>query len=187
MARWERLCTTAHLAALGLWAGVLAMTAAAAAVTFPTLKTIDPLVPSLDAGSRPHWMYVGGRIVANVFLISHAAQAVCAVLALASVVCLVRSRKPGAPRRLPATLYCTSCAAGLLGVYLLWLWPRMRTNLHTYWSQLSIGAVDRARAAQAAFDADHPRASTLLQILLVIVLAALITGAWRATRPGPKA
>ncbi|HZW06664.1 MAG TPA: hypothetical protein VFF65_06035 [Phycisphaerales bacterium] len=181
MVRWERTCTALYLAALGLWAGVLAMTAAAAAVTFPAVKALDPVVPTLDAASRPHWMFVGGKVVANVFLVSHIAQSVCAVLALASIICLSRSRRPEARRR-PATLYWTAGAVAVFAVYLLWLWPRMRSNLHMYWDRLTQGTLEAARAAQAAFDADHPRASLLLQLLLVLVLAALVSGAWHATR-----
>jgi hypothetical protein len=184
MTRFDRLCFTVYLSSLGLWAGVLAMTAAAAAVTFPTVKTLDPVVPSLDPASRPHWMFVAGKVVSGVFLISHGAQAVCAVLALAAAVCLMRSAEHGQRVRRSVTLACTAGAIGVLASYLLALWPRMRENLHAYWDNLSAGQLAAAKTAQQAFDADHPRASLMMQAMLVLVLVALVSGVWKSTAGG---
>lgn len=183
MTRRDRLCYTVYLFALGIWAGILAMTAAAAAVTFPTVKSLDPTLLDLDPASRPHWMLVGGKVVSGVFVISHAAQAVCALLAIAAFVVLCRSPQRGRQSRRSVTFVASAAALSVLSWYLLILWPRMRENLHTYWDNLFAGKLELARAAQQAFDADHPAASFTLQVLLVAVLVALASGVWSATAP----
>ncbi|MDP1660495.1 MAG: hypothetical protein Q8L55_01145 [Phycisphaerales bacterium] len=183
MTRRDRICYSVYLSALGVWAGVLAMTAAAAAVTFPTVRSLDPTLLDLDPTSRPHWMLVGGKVVSGVFVISHAAQAVCALLAITSFVLLCRSSLRGRQSRRSVTFVSTAAALSILSWYLLVLWPRMRENLHTYWDNLFAGKLDLARAAQLAFDADHPNASLTLQVLLAAVLVALTSGVWSATAP----
>lgn len=181
MTRWDRLFTTIYLSALGLWTGVLAMTAAAAAVTFPTVKSLDPIVPALDPASRPHWLYIAGKVASGVFRISNVAQAVCALLALVAVACLCRSREAGPRTRRSVSLYATGLAVAIVAWYTLILWPRMRENLYTYWDNLNAGKLEAANAAEKAFTADHPLSSTLLQTLLVVVLIALVSGVWNAT------
>jgi hypothetical protein len=180
MTRWDRLCTTIYLSALGLWTGIIAMTAAAAAVTFPTVKALDPIVPALDPASRPHWLYIAGKVASGVFRISNVAQAVCAILVLVTVACLCRSREAGPRTRRSVSLYATGLAIALVGWYLLILWPRMRENLYTYWDNLNAGKLEAARVAQQAFDADHPISSNLFKALLAVVLVAFISGIWNA-------
>lgn len=182
MTRSDRVCFTIYLTALGLWAGVIAMTAAAAAVTFPTMKAVDPIVPSLSESSRPHWMFVAGKVVNGVFTISNAAQAVCALLAISTLVMLIRSPQRAGDMRRSIASISTAGAVAVLASYLLLLWPRMRTNLHAYWDNLNAGRLEAAKSAQDLFNADHPLASMLLQVLLLLVLIALISGAWKATR-----
>lgn len=183
MTRRDRICYTVYLSALGVWAGVLAMTAAAAAVTFPTVRSLNPTLLDLDPASRPHWMLVGGKVVSGVFVISHAAQAFAALLAVVALIVLCRSPQRGRQTRRSITSVSTAAALTILSWYLLVLWPRMRENLHTYWDNLFAGKLDAARTAQQAFDADHPGASLTLQFLLATVLAASISGIWHATAP----
>lgn len=190
MTRLARVCTTVYLTALGIWTGSLMMTAAAAAVTFSTIKKLDAVVPTLDPLTRPHWQFVGGKVVSGVFLISHLVQAVCALLAIVSLVCLCRTTDSAFRARLrrSVSLYSTGLSMLVLGWYLLLLWPRMRENLYAYWDHLAAGRIEPARIAQKAFDADHPLASTTLQVLLVLLVIALISGLWSATaRPEQRA
>jgi Ca2+/H+ antiporter len=185
MTRWTRLAFAVYLIALGLWAGSLMMTAVTAAVAFPTVKALDPVVPALDPASRPHWPLIAGKVASNVFVISHMTQSVCALLVIGAGVALCRV--PSLRMRRSPSSIAACLAVATLGWYLLILWPRMRANLYTYWDNLFAGRLEPAAAAQRAFNADHPTSSTTMAIIFVLVLTALITGAWKATAPAELA
>lgn len=179
MTRWTRLAFAVYLTALGLWAGSLMMTAVTAAVAFPTVKTLDPVVPTLDPASRPHWQLIAGKVASNVFVISHMAQSVCAVLAIGTGVVLCRL--PGLRMRRSPSFISACLAVATLGWYLLVFWPKMRTNLYTYWDNLFAGRIEPAAAAEKAFSADHPTASTFMAVIFILTLTAFVAGAWKAT------
>lgn len=157
------------------------MTAVTAAITFPTVKALDPIVPSLDPASRPHWELVGGKVASGVFIVSHVVQGVCAVLAVIALVCLLRSKVVGHRTRRAVSTYATGMAVATLGWYMLVLWPRMRENLHGYWDNVFAGKLEPAQVARKAFDADHPLASNTMGAIFVFVLVALVCAAWTST------
>ena len=48
-----------HLAALGAWLGAIVVSGAAAAIIFPTMRSLDPRMPEFGSYQGPHWMIAG--------------------------------------------------------------------------------------------------------------------------------
>lgn len=182
MTRLNRVCRVALICSLSLWAGTLLMTGVAAAVIFPAMKALEPIVPALDPASRPHWLYIGGKAAAGVFTISNWVQVTLALLGGIGLAGLLGAgRLTGKPRAALLTAYGLPTA--LLAGYLLLLWPRMRANLHAYWDALTANKLEAAQAAQRAFDADHPLSTTVMSSLFMLTLIGATAAAWLLLSP----
>lgn len=156
------------------------MNGAAAAVAFPTIKAIKPVIPGVhDPGS--HWLIVAGRAVNAVFAVGNCAQIVLAATAVATALLMLRT---GAAPRRPSPhiwLAATGLAVALLAYYRLVVWHRMDAHLTGFWEAAYSnreGAQGSADSAREAFRSDHPLASRLLVGTLLCSLAALLSGTW---------
>jgi hypothetical protein len=85
-------------------------------------------------------------------------------------------------RHLTLRLLTVTLPIVLLLYSLFFLAPRMSANLGAYWETAQRGDNVAAAASQAAFNADHPTASTVLSVSAVAVLLAAVVAAW----PGRK-
>ncbi|MBL8757761.1 MAG: hypothetical protein JNK35_04945 [Phycisphaerae bacterium] len=176
-----------HVTALGLWSGSLLMTAAMAAVTFPTMKSLAPMLPGYAGYTGDHWMIAAGKVANTAFAISDGVQFVCAMLAagsllVAAVFAGLNWRRPGVVVR----AVIMGSALGVLAYHLLVLSPRMAVNLRQYWLLAEAGKTSDAEAVRAAFTADHPTASTVMATLAGLSLIGLILGALAGADGGPE-
>ncbi|MFN0011264.1 MAG: hypothetical protein ACKVS8_06420 [Phycisphaerales bacterium] len=181
---WRNAARALHTAALGVWLGVVVMTAAAAAIIFPTVKALAPTLPAFSAYTGDHWMVAAGKVADRIFAISDAAQFACAILAGAGLV-LARPMGHASWRTLRTALRITALSAAItaLAYQLFVLSPRMSQNLKGYWAAAERGDNTAAASLRAAFNADHPTATIVLGVLAVIVLACLPLAAWPETEP----
>lgn len=175
------ICELVHLSVLGLAAGVLVMTGAAAAVAFPTMKSLAPALPGFAVDPAQHWSIAAGSVMNRVFGVADAivlSAAIAAVLTLI-VVSLVARRGLAS---MTGVLRCAALVAlcGAVGLSWFGLRPKMQGNLESYWSAAREGRVEDAAKFKAAFDADHPRASMLLTMQFVLCVTALGFGGWNA-------
>jgi len=176
------LCETVHLTAMGVWLGALLMTGAAAAVIFPTMKKLGPVIPSYEKYTGEHWLIVAGLPASKFFDVCDAAQFTCSILAAGSLMLLVFRAKVGFLRRsMMIRTAALVIAMFLLGCLLFFVAPTMNTNLKLYWIAAAEGNNAAAEQFHAAFDADHPTARRLLSSTAVFVFISLIAGAWAAT------
>ncbi len=186
MPEWRNLARALHTVALGVWLGIVVMTAAAAAIIFPTVKGLAPTLPAFNAYTGDHWMVLAGKVADRIFAVSDAAQFACAIVAGAG---LVLARPIGHPawRTLPTALRMTALSAAVtaLAYQLFVLSPRMNHNLRGYWAAAERGDNAAAEALKAAFNTDHPTATIVLGVLAVIVLAGLLLAAWPDAEPAP--
>ncbi|MCA9287230.1 MAG: hypothetical protein KDA05_01515 [Phycisphaerales bacterium] len=176
-----------HVVALSLWIGAVVMAGLAAAIVFPTMRSLEPRLATYPDYTGDHWMLAAGKVAARIFHATDIAQGVCAVLAVVSAAALGLS---GAiSYRRPAGLIWLSglaASVGVLAASLLWLRPRMDASLHAYWDAAMAGNNPVAEAARQAFSADHPLASNLMAATAACVLATLVAHvvAARTSKPG---
>lgn len=191
---------TLLILALSLWLGVTLMTGAAAGMTFPTVKSLNPSLPEYEGYPNEkgsHGVILGGHIVNKLFLVNDAVQFACAsicIIATIVTVISIRRRSGSISRRFMARAGLLGLAVAFVCYELFVLGPRMGANIAKFWEQARAGNIPAANAARDAFDADHPSATTVLAatafaVLLTLLLAAWpdaqIAGASAATRPAP--
>lgn len=163
-----------HGIALALWLGCVATSGLAAAIIFPTMKSLDPRLGEYASYTGDHWMLAAGHVAARIFAATDLAQVVGAAVAGITAACMVASRQAD-PRRAwsRAWLGCLVISGALLVVQVAWLRPTMDADLHRYWDHARAGDNAAAEGARAAFSRRHPTASNLMAGTAVCVLAAL--------------
>lgn len=178
----RRILETIHLTALALWLGGLAMTGVLAAIIFPTMKELDPSLPAYAPYEGEHWRIAAGKVANTGFLVIDAVGIGALLVSLAMLGALGLWRwldfsKPATILRLVALGAAIATMAWSLGV----LRPRMQENLTAFWQAARAGDNEAADRHQAAFSADHPRASLTMTVQFVTVGWAFVAGCFGAT------
>lgn len=193
MSPLRRFLETVHLTAVGLWLGSLAMTGAAAAVIFPTMRGLNPTLPDYASYAGPHWKLAAGHIASRVFLIGDSVALGCTIVSGLMLGLIVASKEPWLrPWATGARLVAFFGALGLLVYSFFFLGPRMNTNMVRYWDAARLGDNEQATLFQSAFDADHPTASAVMAASFVCVALLMISGVFAAAgqarprTPGPQ-
>jgi hypothetical protein len=161
-----------RMIALSVLAGATLAVGAAAAVAFPTMKALDPVLGAYAAWPDPHWPIAAGAVANRLFRMLDWVALVVAVVALVSVV--VSLRGSGRSARGVVCAIAVVGLAAVVGVNWAWLRPTMHTHLQAYWEGARTGEIEPARVAREAFDRLHPVASWMLmaQVGLSLVGAA---------------
>lgn len=182
MSPLRRVVESVHLAALGLWLGILIATGAAAALVFPAMKALDPTLPAYAAFDRPHWTLAAGHVAERYFRASDGAQVALAGVAWLTLpiapVCFGRQRRMAIVR-----VALVSALSASLAWQLLSLRPRMDLHLAAYRAAAIAGETDRAEGERAAFAALHPTATRAMATNAALALLALAAGALDVARP----
>ncbi len=174
----RRVLHAVHVFAMGLWFGALIMTAAAAAVIFPTLKALNPSLPAYASYGGEHWMLAAGRVANTIFFISDVVQFICSSLAIGTLlVSVVFLKTPWRNRLTAMRAVLLGTALCLLCYHLFILGPRMSVNLERYWTLAAQGQQQQADEFRAAFSADHPSASRVLGAIAGVAGLGLFLGA----------
>jgi len=183
-------CEFLHGAALSVWIGATVVTGAAAAVAFPVMKALDPMLPGFSQYPKDHWAIAAGHVMYRVFALVNWLGIALSLLACGSFACAalharrVRSSMP--PRgRFPLR----ATVLGLLLALTAWntfaLSPGMNRDLRAFWDAARAGRIESADAHRAAFDERHPIASRVLGAQALLASAALILGCRAAVRRAP--
>ncbi|MEZ6235253.1 MAG: hypothetical protein R3B68_13775 [Phycisphaerales bacterium] len=175
MKRFGIVFEIVHVVALAMWLGGVVMAGLAAAIIFPTVRSLEPRLATYPDYTGDHWMLAAGKVAARIFHATDIAQGVCGVLAVVSAAVLglsgtIAYRRPAGLVWLGGLI----ASVGVLAASLLWLRPRMDANLHAYWDAALAGNNPVAETARRAFSADHPLASNLMAATAACVLATLI-------------
>lgn len=183
--RWRSISETVHLTALGLWLGSLVMTGVTAALMFPMMKKLDPVLAAYPAYTGDHWMLAAGQIAARVFLWCDAIQFTCMMLCLITLAIILKKcglslRRRSSGLRVLGLLI----AVVALGAHQLYLAPRMQLNMRGLWESAQAGNNVEAVKFKELFDKDHPLATRLMGATTVGLLLAMVAGAWSATTSG---
>ncbi len=98
----------------------------------------------------------------------------------------VASASPWSRRHLLLRVVSVALPVLLLIYWMFFLSPRMAANIAGFWDAAQRADEAAAKTLQAAFDADHPTASTIMGASAACVLLATLIAAWpgSARRPG---
>jgi hypothetical protein len=178
----RRTLEAVHLTALGVWLGSIVATGVFAAIVFGAVRELDPSLPAFAGYEGSHADLLAGFVQNRVFAAVDIVQFVSALLALASMIGLLTlGRLSVSTWSSGLRIAGLGIAMGLVSFYLLVLMPRMAENVRAYWSAAEQGQTEAAAGAKAAFDADHPTASGVLQGIAAAVALSLIAGAVSAS------
>lgn len=177
-----RVASTLLVVCAGVAFGVVAMTGVVAAVVFPTVRDLGPVLPDHASYTGPHWSLVAGVVAEGVFRIGFVVVGVALFGALVGV--LVLAVRRGA-RRLPVVrLGLVLVTLGLFLTHAGWLQPRMNEAASEYRDAAVAGDNNRATEAKSRFDSMHPTASRLIGATTIAALLLFVCSAWAATERG---
>lgn len=177
MSRWTTFLNSVHLAALGLWAGILLMLGAALALLFPTVKAQRPTLPDFAAYTGDHGRISAGMVAQKLFLVSDIAIFLLALLSagtLAALVLMNRASLRGTAGvlRSVAVAVALACVAALL----LIVTPQINAASQMHWASARKGDITTSNLHIAAVDDLHPIGTALMSAELIAVLIAFWTG-----------
>lgn len=181
MRRVPAILETAHVTALGVWAGAVVMSGATAAVIFPQMRELDPTLEAFAATPGEHWVIAAGWVMARVFWVMDAVQLGCAGVAALTLIALVWMRGVFGIRFVLLRVLLVGAAVATLLWYLMAVAQPMSTDLAGYWEAAKAGEAERAATLRASFDARHPVASRALGALGVLALVSAVAGGLSAT------
>jgi hypothetical protein len=161
-ARKSRL-ESLHTAALGVWLGALLTVGGIAAVAFPTMKSLAPVLPGFRVPVEDHWSIAAGHIMNPSFFAVMIAGIVLGATAL------LAWKGIGTLRRIVTLLALLLAVGTLVGLGL-----PMRANLDLYWSAARAGETEAAAQSKAKFDALHPWSSRAMGTQAGLVALALV-------------
>jgi len=148
---------------LGLWVGSLVLSAATAAMMFPMMKFIAPVLPEYAAYTGSHGLLLAGQIMSRVFFVQDAIE--LAAIVGVSVILVGHFVAFRLSARTVANRFRLAAGAVLLVIVCykaFILAPRMYYHLGDFWAAAKAGDMAKADAAHAAFEADHPTATNLM-------------------------
>lgn len=149
-----------RIIALSVLAGATLAVGAAAAIAFPTMKALDPMLAAYTAWPDPHWPIAAGAIANRLFRILD--WVALAVVAIALVSVIPRSARPQRSVRGAITVAAIILLAGVVGTNWVWIRPTMHHHLEAYWAAAKAGDLNGGRAAREMFARFHPIATGLL-------------------------
>ncbi|MEZ6243677.1 MAG: hypothetical protein R3B57_11625 [Phycisphaerales bacterium] len=178
----HRLCETIHLAAAGIWLGVLFMSGGVAAIIFKTTPRLSPHLGAFDTYTGDHARLAAGYIQNEVFKLTDVTQFVAALVCLGSMIALIAAYKMPLRSIVGAVrLIALMLALSALSYYMLILTPRMSENLRAFYAAAAAGENETAETFRLAFDADHPAATNSFAVVTIGVLVVFISGLWSVT------
>jgi len=169
-----RLAQSVHLAALGVWCGVVGGAGIAAAVIFPLVRDLDPTLGAYPVYTGDHASLAAGRLAGRIFFITDTVQFICGLLVLASLIAMLLT---GYALRTPVRVVrsvLTLATLGLLSYHLTLMMPEMTGHLSAYWDAAARGLGDEAETHRRAFMSMHEPAANILRALTLSTLACLL-------------
>ncbi len=180
MRRLNSIAEATNALALGLWAGALAMVGVAAAIAFPRMKALSPVLPEYVLYDGEHWRLAAGDLMNILFqvcdMVGVAALLVAGVCTFA--VMLARRSSGGTGLFGKLRLLALAVSGGLMIYAVGVLRPQMDEAFIAHREAASVGDAPAAESARARFDALHAPASNahvaqLAAVSLSLVLAVM--------------
>lgn len=188
----SRIAQIAHLLALSVWLGAVAMSGVVAAIVFPLMRELEPTLGAYPNYEGDHALLAAGRVASKVFFTVDVIQFVCATIALATIVVLVVCGYSlnTLARVLRVIVLCMTLA--LLSYHLLLFMPGLMQMLQGYWDNAAMGNTQVADRFKDEFLAQHSKASNILGALALMVMVNIViagitlTGRAKGESPDPS-
>lgn len=179
----RRLANALDRASVALYAllvGALGMTGAAAAIAFPTMKSLDPRLGAYPMYPGTHWNLAAGEVMRRVFTISDGVMIVASTLAgLAFAVAFAMRRRWDRPTLTQwARVAFALAVLGVVAYQAILLRPAMNAELFAFIDAATIGDAPTADFRREQFAAMHPAASRSLGATFTLALASCALGVW---------
>ena len=155
---------------------VLVMSGTMAAVIFPTMKQLQPVLPEFVKVPQDHWSLAAGLVMRKVFFISDAVQLVMATISVVAGTLVLKSAAIETRRKmLLVAPIVVACLAMLTSAF--WLSPAMRREMDRTIIAGRDGNAIVMQEARARFNSKHPIATGLMATTFSAVVLATIVGA----------
>ena len=173
------------MGAAAAWLMELLMSGAMAAVIFPTMKSLNPVIPGFEKMPQDHWALAAGSVMRIIFLIGDCLQCVLAAVSCVAAVMVIRGYQL---RGVRAALLGVPLVVGVVAAVLsaVWLSPRMRSEMDDAIAAARAGKAEEAQAARARFTAMHPTSEALLGTATVATAALCVATLLSAKSPSEK-
>lgn len=170
----SRIAQIAHILALSVWLGAVAMSGVVAAIVFPLMRELDPTLGAYPNYEGDHALLAAGRVASKVFFTVDVIQFVCATIALATIVVLVVCGYSlnTLARVLRVIVLCMTLA--LLSYHLLLFMPGLMQMLQGYWDNAAMGNTQVADRFKDEFLTQHSKASNILGALALMVMVNIV-------------
>jgi len=181
---WTRVCESVHLLALGLWAGVLLMVGAAAAVSFPKMADLDVRIPGFEGYEAEQHRIAAGQVMNLAFAVADWIGLLCLVLAVITILMVTLPRGIWRHRIGPALVLRTAALAFVLVLTLFQTFafrPSLNRSFERLWIAAEAGDNQQAAQIREQIAPQHAKASFLLTSQLGLILIAGIAGGIDAT------
>jgi hypothetical protein len=170
--------------ALGAWAMTLLMSGGMAAVIFPTMKQLAPVLPEFVKTPQDHWSLAAGLVMRKIFFASDAVQLVLATISVVAMMVVLKGSEVARRLRLLMVISLTiACLTMLASAF--WISPTMRREMDRAILASREGNAILMQEARSKFNSMHPQVTVLLEATLFAVLMTATTSAFALKRePG---
>lgn len=179
-----RLTRSIAGALMALWLGLVLMTGVAAAIAFPQMKDLAPVLPEYAGHEEHHWSIAAGHVMLPTFRVLDYATLALAVLSVVFAGVCIRA----CTGRLAITLWLVGLlgASAVGGHHALVRSPQMQDNAHAYWQAMRNKDEDPSvvYSYRVDFALDHQFASYALMAEAALLFLALV--GWAATPLLPR-
>lgn len=160
----EALCC----ALMGLWLGMIGMSAYFAAMLFPTMKALSPQLAGFENYEGDHWRIAAGQVAAKVFaVLSYTPMAIVLLyLFVYGGMCFGADNARDARKRFLMVLVIFLAGLALKGSVL----GRMQRLIEAHWDAARDGQKELAASLLQDFSAMHPWATTALTLEAAIAV-----------------
>ncbi|MCA9290189.1 MAG: hypothetical protein KDA25_03610 [Phycisphaerales bacterium] len=168
----------AYWLVLTVWTGAIVTAGVAASFAFTILPDVAMTLPDYPAATNPGQL-AAGLLMERVFWFVDVVQfGSAAALLILLVIQLIAFRRPGRGLSNVVRTLAILVAVASLGWRASTIAPGMNAELRAYWNAAqSVETAAEARAHQAAFDVDHPKAARWFNITFASLLLAIVASA----------
>ena len=170
---------------MALWLGAVLMTGAAAAIAFPEMRELGPVLPAFAGHEPEHWSIAAGHVMLPIFGVLD--YATLALSGLAVVFTGLSIRSCAGRAGIALWLVGLIGATALGGHHALVRSPEMREDAHAYWEAAREGDEETAARRRVEFETAHPVASNILKAESGLLFLGVVGWSLTRTRDGETA
>lgn len=168
---------------LAAWMALVVASGAFAAMAFPAVRDLAPVIPSMPIMTESHWKVVAGVPAQRNFEV---VQAAGWLLGACSILLALACR--GRPGFLAFVQWCAHLGAIAMLAFIQFEVVNPMNDLSARLHEaMRRGDLDAAHAIDRVFKAIHGFATPLMSVMVVVILVAMVVALIRTARPSFEA